>query len=70
MQRGAFKSFVHDHHFERDGNRTKMTDALAFSAPLGFLGRIAEKVVLRLYLDRLLRLRAATIKEAAEQRDA
>jgi len=66
MQRGAFKSFVHDHYFERDGDRTKMIEVLAFAAPLGFLGRIAEKLVLRRYLERLLGMRAATIKEAAE----
>src|ERR1700730_16325335 len=66
MQRGAFKSFVHDHFFERDGAKTKMTEVLKFSAPFGVLGRIAEKLVLRRYLKRLLELRAATIRDAAE----
>jgi ligand-binding SRPBCC domain-containing protein len=66
MQRGAFKSFVHDHFFERDQGKTKMTETLRFSAPLGFLGRIAEKLILRRYVHDLLELRVATIKEAAE----
>lgn len=66
MQRGAFRSFVHDHYFETDGARTKMIDALAFSAPLGILGRIAETLVLRRYLTRLLTMRAEVIREAAE----
>lgn len=66
MQRGAFKSFVHDHYFESDGARTKMADFLVFTAPLGILGRIAEALVLRGYLERLLKMRAATIKEACE----
>jgi len=66
MVRGAFASFVHDHYFvERDGG-TSMADVLAFSAPLGVLGRIAEKLVLRRYLERLLTRRAAAIREAAE----
>ena len=65
MQRGAFKSFVHDHYFEVERGQTKMIDVLAFSAPLGFLGRIAEIVVLRRYLTRLLTIRAQTIREAA-----
>jgi ligand-binding SRPBCC domain-containing protein len=65
MQRGAFKSFVHDHFFEVDQGKTKMTETLRFSAPLGFLGRIAEKLILRRYLKHLLELRVATIKEAA-----
>lgn len=66
MQRGAFRSFVHDHYFVAVGTQTKMTDTLDFSAPLGFLGRIAEALVLRRYLERLLADRAAVIKEAAE----
>ena len=68
MQRGAFKSFVHDHFFESTGEVTTMTDVLAFSAPLGILGRIAEKLVLTRYLERLLASRGAAIKEAAELR--
>ncbi|HUP60495.1 MAG TPA: SRPBCC family protein [Thermoanaerobaculia bacterium] len=67
MQRGAFKSFVHDHYFESDGARTKMTDVLVFAAPLGILGWIAEKLFLRTYLERLLRMRARAIKEATER---
>ena len=68
MQRGAFRSFVHDHYFEAEGEGTKMTDVLVFSAPFGFLGRIAEKLVLRGYLTRLLAGRAALLKEAVEAR--
>ena len=63
MQRGAFRSFVHDHYFETHGPRTKMIDVLAFSAPFGLLGRIAEKLVLRRYLTRLLTGRAEVIRE-------
>jgi ligand-binding SRPBCC domain-containing protein len=66
MQRGAFSSFVHDHYFTVVDARTKMTDVLVFSAPLGILGRIAEKLVLKRYLRRLLASRAIVIKEAAE----
>jgi len=67
MQRGAFRSFVHDHHFVSENGRTRMTDTLAFAAPLGILGRIAETLVLRRYLVRLLEARALTIKEAVER---
>jgi ligand-binding SRPBCC domain-containing protein len=66
MQRGAFRSFVHDHFFHADGGRTKMVDVLIFSAPLGLFGRIAERLFLRRYLEKLLTARAATIKQAAE----
>jgi ligand-binding SRPBCC domain-containing protein len=66
MQRGAFKSFVHDHRFFSEGSATRMVDVLTFAAPLGVLGRMAEILVLRAYLRRLLKERAAVIKTAAE----
>jgi ligand-binding SRPBCC domain-containing protein len=66
MQRGAFRTFVHAHYFEADAAGTRMIDLVAFSAPLGILGRLAEKLFLRAYLERFLRLRAATIKAAVE----
>jgi ligand-binding SRPBCC domain-containing protein len=68
MQRGAFRSFVHDHFFAPSGGGTEMKDVLEFAAPFGLLGRIAERLVLRRYLERLLESRAAVIKEAVEAR--
>ena len=66
MQRGAFRSFVHDHFFEADGDRTKMIDVLHFSAPLGILGRLAEKLFLRRYMTRLLTERATVIQSSLQ----
>ena len=66
MQRGAFRSFVHDHFFEAEGDRTKMIDVLEFSAPFPLLGRFAEKLFLRRYMTRLLTSRANVIKQALE----
>lgn len=66
MQRGAFRSFVHDHLFAAREGGTLMTDVLVFAAPLGVLGRIAEVLVLRRYMARLLAARARVIKSAAE----
>jgi ligand-binding SRPBCC domain-containing protein len=66
MQRGAFRSFVHDHFFTAQGGGTNMKDVLVFAAPFGLLGRIAEKIVLRKYMERLLASRAAVIKSAVE----
>ena len=66
MQRGAFKTFVHDHFFDERPDGTLMRDVVLFSAPLGILGRIVEALVLRRYLTRLLTHRAAAIREAAE----
>jgi ligand-binding SRPBCC domain-containing protein len=68
MQRGAFRSFVHDHYFVPERGGTKMTDVLMFSAPLGVLGRLAEKLFLRRYMERLLRTRNEAIRAEAERR--
>jgi ligand-binding SRPBCC domain-containing protein len=67
MLHGMFKSFEHDHFFERtpDGN-TLMRDELRFTAPLGPLGYVAEALVLRRYLTNFLEERNVTIKRIAE----
>jgi len=66
MVRGLFKTFRHDHYFERIGERTRMRDALEFVAPLGILGIVAERLTLESHLRDLLRSRNATIRRVAE----
>ena len=67
MLSGAFHSMQHDHHFRTLANGlTEMRDDFRFSAPLGPLGWIAERVVLRRYMTNLLRERNAIIKQVAE----
>ena len=46
--------------------RTEMRDVFRFSAPLGVLGRVAEVLVLRRYMQALLLERNAVIREIAE----
>jgi ligand-binding SRPBCC domain-containing protein len=67
MLRGMFKSFVHDHYCDptTDGG-TLMRDELRFAAPLGPLGWIAERLVLRRYFTRFLEQRNQTIRAIAE----
>ncbi|MBT2534252.1 SRPBCC family protein [Arthrobacter sp. ISL-48] len=55
--RGPFKSFRHVHEFLTTETGSVMTDRVEFSAPFGFLGRLVEQVVLRPYLQRLIRNR-------------
>lgn len=67
MTRGAFRSFVHDHFFEENGNEgTIMRDTLRFEAPLRPIGFLAEKLVLRGYLERFLRERNEVIRRVAQ----
>lgn len=53
--KGPFKSFRHVHEFETTAGGSIMTDRVEFTAPFGLLGRVVEKLVLRPYLQRLIR---------------
>lgn len=70
MLRGAFKSMEHQHYFKAVEGGTEMEDVFAFSAPLGFLGKIAETIILRSYLTGFLHRRNAMIKEEAEKQNS
>jgi hypothetical protein len=70
MERGAFKSLLHQHVFEEEGGYTQMTDLFDFEAPCGVLGRFACALFLTQYLRRFLMERNALIKEIAESDQA
>lgn len=55
--RGPFRSFRHEHSFHEDAHGTTMVDRVRFEAPLGVLGRLAEKFVLARYLRKLIEQR-------------
>jgi ligand-binding SRPBCC domain-containing protein len=66
MVKGAFASFTHDHYFHSKGDKTLMEDVFTFSAPLGPLGLLAERIFLEQYMRQLLVKRNAVIKALAE----
>ena len=66
MVRGAFRRLVHDHQFQPVPSGTRMIDVFDFTAPMGFLGSIAERLVLTSYLRRFLVDRAHALKQLAE----
>jgi ligand-binding SRPBCC domain-containing protein len=70
MTRGVFARLVHDHYFEPSPNGTRMVDECDFTAPLGPLGMIADRVFLARYLRRFLQTRARALKRFAESGDA
>ncbi|OAE02684.1 SRPBCC family protein [Arthrobacter sp. OY3WO11] len=53
--KGPFRSFRHVHEFEATPGGCIMTDRVEFTAPFGLLGRAVENLVLRPYLQRLIR---------------
>ena len=66
MVEGAFESFVHEHHFAVMDDGTRIRDEVRFAAPMGPLGLVAEKLLLRRYLIALLKRRNRVIKQVAE----
>jgi ligand-binding SRPBCC domain-containing protein len=66
MVSGAFKSFKHQHIFSDAGGQTLMRDVFIFESPLGILGKLADILFLRKYMEDLLIKRNQVIKDAAE----
>jgi ligand-binding SRPBCC domain-containing protein len=66
MVRGTFRRFDHDHFFAVRGEITVMRDVFDFEAPLGILGRVAERLFLIDYMRRFLLKRHEFIKKVAE----
>lgn len=64
--KGVFNHFRHDHVFEEKDGKVIMTDVFEYKSPLGFLGRIADKLFLEKYMTNLLLQRNKVIKEYAE----
>jgi len=67
MIRGAFAHMSHRHAFVEIDGVTTMRDHFDFTAPLGILGRIAEKLFLTAYMRRFLKIRNAHLKSVAER---
>lgn len=67
MIEGPFHFMQHDHVFRTlSPDMTEMKDVFRFAAPVPVLGRLVEGLVLRRYMQRLLRERNAVLKEIAE----
>ena len=66
MVRGPFAAMDHDHYFTEDDGVTVMRDVFVFAAPLGPLGRLVERLVLRRHLRGFLEARNRELKAVAE----
>jgi ligand-binding SRPBCC domain-containing protein len=65
--RGVFARFDHDHYFESMPNgHTRMRDIFDYTAPLGFLGVLADRLFLTNYMRRFLLRRNQVIAHLAE----
>ena len=55
--RGPFRSWWHEHRFEAVEDGTLMTDTVAFTSPVGPVGRLVDRWVLGRYMATLLQRR-------------
>ena len=67
MVSGAFKRFRHEHVFELKDGGTLMSDVFDYTSPMGALGKLADILFLKSYMERLLIRRNAYIKNYAEK---
>ena len=66
MIKGDLKSFYHEHHFKAADNGTIMIDRVDFETPYGLIGKIANSIFLKSYIENFLIKRNTVIKEYAE----
>lgn len=66
MTDGAFKSMWHRHSFIRKNDDTIMIDDFKYETPFGVCGKIFDTVILKKYMEDLLKERNAIIKSVAE----
>lgn len=66
LTEGPFLKLRHVHRFSELSTGTLMKDEFFFLAPMGPLGRIAEKIFLTTYMSRFLLERADALKRLAE----
>jgi len=66
MRRGPFAAWRHEHRFERRPDGTRMVDVAEYRLPLGPVGRLVDRLLMRRHLRRLLETRQHHIKLAAE----
>ncbi len=67
MIEGRFRSFRHIHEFLSIDGGTLMLDTVVWVSPLGILGMIADKLLIRRHLRDLITTRNTKLKEIAEQ---
>ena len=66
MTHGAFRSMRHLHRFEERAGVTTMTDVLDWIAPLGGLGRLADRLFLERHMAWFVRTKQMALKRMIE----
>jgi ligand-binding SRPBCC domain-containing protein len=62
QEKGPYRFWWHNHTFQADGPRTVMEDRVYYTPPLGLLGRLANRVFIRLILGKIFQYRGDVIR--------
>ena len=68
MVEGTFKWLRHIHEFEATQAATLMRDTLSWEAPLGFIGRVADRLFLQRHMRVFVTTKQSNLKRIAEAR--
>lgn len=60
---GPYKMWHHEHFLKEIPGGIEMTDIISYQPPLGFLGRIANQILIRKKLQEIFSFRRATLKK-------
>jgi ligand-binding SRPBCC domain-containing protein len=60
--RGPYKLWHHIHHFQAEGARTRITDEVLYTLPLGALGRVAHRLLVRADVEKIFAFREEKIR--------
>jgi len=67
MISGPFKYWKHDHIFTEKNGKTLMTDSLNYELPFGFIGKIADKLILNRMIRKQFEIRHMKTKDILER---
>jgi ligand-binding SRPBCC domain-containing protein len=68
MVEGTFKWLRHVHEFESNDGLTIMRDRLEWKPPLGILGELADRVILRRHMRWFVATKQSALRQIAEKR--
>ncbi|MEP6800964.1 MAG: SRPBCC family protein [Acidobacteriota bacterium] len=63
QQRGPYRTWIHTHSFQRDGEGALMRDRVEYELPFGVLGRIAHALLVRRQLEGIFGYRRSAIEK-------
>lgn len=63
QQEGPYRFWHHQHHFKENSNGVLMTDILTYKPPFGFIGSIANSLIIKNKLKHIFDFREKKINE-------